>query len=274
MKESPGSSPWWDEHEVAEREGRRFTIGPLEIAIFRSTREWQLAFGPVASPDGEPDQVEMLPISSAPEEAAVVERYAVSDDRGTVRLRPIVADRSVVVRPRLPLFVPPDEQIQIFVSAPVWLRLEVGGRRETLREIPVKRLSDTWFGPSTQEGELAYSLRSHARVQLDEIPVRLYRAITPVVVENRADTMLSVDRLSLPVPYLSLFATPADHLWTERATMTRAEDGELAALKIRKGAPPEAGDARRIAEPRLVAESNVLVRAFSSLLHSFTGEER
>jgi hypothetical protein len=176
------------------------------------------------------------------------------------------------VRPRIPLFLPPDQAIQIFVSSPVWLRVEAGKPWQRLRELPTKRLSDTWFGDSTREGELAYALRTQARMNLSEIPVRPYRAVTPVIIRNRADETLAVERLNLPVSYLSVYATPAGRLWTDAVVMSRDRNDEMASLKVSKGAPAPAGEAERLTEPRATLESNVLVRAFSSLLHPFVGD--
>jgi len=156
----------------------------------------------------------------------------------------------------------------------VWVRVQVGKPWKTLREVPVRRLPDTWIGHPTQgNGNPAYALRSHARVQLDEIPAVDHRAITPVVIRNHAPDPLAVERLNLPVPYLSLYSTPDKGLWSEGVTMTRTEGNELASFKVRKGAPPEAGSARRITEPREPSESSLLVRAFSSLFRSHADEE-
>jgi hypothetical protein len=152
------------------------------------------------------------------------------------------------------------------------MRVMVGQPWLVLREVPVKRLSDTWFGSSTLHGELAYSLKTHARVHLEEIPQRGYRAITPVLIRNDADELLSLDRLSLPVPYLSLFLAASGDLWTEALTMRHAAGNEMATLDIGGRAPSEAGEgARRLSSARSEMDRNLLVRAFTNLFDSFRG---
>lgn len=276
MTSTGDGRPWWGEREVARGQGLLFTIGTLSLAVYRAAGEWQLAHASAdqLSLDEELHRGGIEPISAPPESAGPLERHAVAGPGDHLRCLPVSADRSVVVRPRIPLFVPRGEEIRIFVSSPVWVRVQVGKPWKTLREIPVRRLPDTWIGnPTHEDGSLAYALRSHARVQLDEIPVLDHRSITPVVIRNQATDALAVERLNLPVPYLSLYYALDKGLWSEGVTMTRTEGNELAAFKVRKGAPPEAGNAQRISGPRRPSESNLFVRAFSSLFRSLAEEE-
>lgn len=276
MSANPGSGPWWTEREVPRGEGLSFAIGTLRLSAYRGSGVWRIVYtfddGLSLEQEGESSRIE--PPIELDETTGTVERYAVGAERVALRCTPTMADRTVVVRPRIPLFVPPDEEIRIFVSSPVWIRLEVGKPWQSLRELPARRLSDTWLGSPTQEGHLAYALRSHARVRRDEIPERFHRAITPVVIHNLADDALAVQRINLPVPYLSLFATREHRFWTEAVTMTRSEGTELATLKIRKGAPPEAEGGTRVSEPRLASETNLLIRAFSTLFRAHADEDR
>lgn len=264
---------WWAERVLEPDSGLRWTLGPLDLSVWRTEYEWQLAYSVMPDEDLEVETCAVVLATTLSESADVVERYA-RERRDRVRCLPVVADRPLVVRPRLPVFVPPGESIRFFVSSPVWIRILVGKPWLTLREVPVKRLSDTWFGSSTLRGELAYALRTHARVDLEEIPQRGYRAITPVLIRNEAEELLSLQRLSLPVPYLSLYLSTAGLLWTEAITMRHAAGNEMAAVDVGGRAPAEAGEgARRLTEARSEPDRNLLVRAFSSLLDSFRGED-
>jgi hypothetical protein len=117
-------------------------------------------------------------------------------------------------------------------------------------------------------------VRTHARVDLEEIPQRGYRAITPVLIRNEAEEPLSLLRLNLPVPYLSLYLSTAGVLWTQAITMRHAAGNEMAEVDVGGRAPSQAGEgARRLTEARSEPDRNLLVRAFSSLLDSFRGED-
>lgn len=146
------------------------------------------------------------------------------------------------------------------------MEIGVDGGRTVLRELPSLRLSDTWFGSTTREGELAYALRSSARTRLDEMPLRSHRILTPVVLENRASDALLLERLNLPVPFLSVFEEEARGLWTECVHMLRTEEGDTARLDVRRGPPEETSGAVKRSGPRRTHETGHLFRAFGSLL--------
>lgn len=266
------TEPWWHPDSIPSGEGRRWQIGPLELWTYHFDGEWQIAYRSL-----EDETLEAAPWSSGrvtamSEELPQIERFAAGAEVDQVSLQPRMADRSVVARPRVPFHVLPGQAAKLYVSTPLWIAVRVGRAGRCLREIPTKRLSDTWFGSTTREGELAYSLKTHARVRLAEMPVRAYRAITPVVFDNAGDDVLEVDRMNLPVPYISLYANQDGQLWTQAVTLTRHQDSELANLDVKKGPPEEAGTATRVSDARLKADASVVVRAFSSLLRSF-GEE-
>ena len=267
----PVQGAWWTERELGPEEGLRLAIGPLDLSVYRQRDEWQICQGWSAAHGGDSDRLVVEAISEYRPAPDCLQRFAVRGQKSRLRLLPTMADRPIVARPRMPLFVPAGEAIQIFISSPVWLEVAVGDPWRALLQVPTKRLSDTWVGGSTRDGELAYAIRTVARKQLESVPVRPYRAITPLVIRNRADDMLAVEHLNLPAPYLSVFATPQGRLWTEAITMSRTENGEMAALEIGRGAPAAAGEAECLTAPRQRGGRNLLVRAFSSLLHPFVG---
>jgi hypothetical protein len=272
--ESGGNTrAWWSEQELSPGDGLAWQLGQLQVAVQRLEGEWQVAWRRADEAGENPDRSRFESISALPENLDNLERYAAHGEQRSLRCLPVPADRSVVARPRMPLFVPPREEILIFVSSPVWLQIAVGKPWGVLRELPVRRLSDTWFGPSTLEGELAYALRTQAHVHQEEIPFLPHRVVTPVLVSNEGNDTLSVERLNLPVPYLSVYVTSSEQLWTEHVTMNRSEDQQMAALQIGKGPPSMARGAQRLTAARRTAEERLLVRAFSSLLQSFAGEE-
>lgn len=264
---------WWDELSVDSDHGVRCSLGALTLILFRTGTEWQIGYERLDGPELDlRDDWSEESITDVPEEFPNLERFVAEDGRSSARFLPRVADRSVVARPRMPLHVLPGQTTKVYLSAPVWVELLVAGGSESLWEIPTRRLSNTWFGPSTREGEVAYALKTQARSRLEEVPQRSYRAITAVAIRNQASDVLLVDRVNLPIPYLSIYATPRGKLWTEAITLLREEGSSMAALDVSSGAPPEAVDARRLSEPRLIATESLVVRAFSTLLRPFGGE--
>ncbi|MFU8817032.1 MAG: hypothetical protein ACNA7W_16925, partial [Pseudomonadales bacterium] len=115
------------------------------------------------------------------------------------------------------------------------------------------------------EGELCYSGKTHARHTLAEVPRRAHRAITPLRVRNEAATPLPLDKISLPVPVLSVFGAADGSLWTEAVTMIRGSDSDMAALRIEKAPTEFAGPVDLVSGPRREQAKSGLVRAFNVL---------
>lgn len=75
-----------------------------------------------------------------------IERYLYPRAGGRLTLTPRL-DRPVVIRPRQLVYLPAGQQTTMYLSTPVTIRIDVDEPPVTLRELPMLRLSDTWFGP-------------------------------------------------------------------------------------------------------------------------------
>lgn len=269
MKREPQPDVWWKDWPLEPESGAVWEIGPLALEVFRGSEEW------VIGQRTRSDELDPQPpwsytrTESRPAEGDL-ERFVCGQTTDELRLTPRVADRSVVARPRTPLHLLPSEKLTIYVSSPVWVEASIGGR--ILMEVPSRRLSDTWFGSSTREGEVAYALNTIARSTLAEVRHLPYRAITPVLVRNESSEQLHLDRMSLSVPYLSIYATAEGALWTERLELASRDDHEMATLDAGSGPPNEAGGAVRVSGARQDRSDGLLVRAFSSILRTLNVE--
>jgi hypothetical protein len=259
------SSQWWTSLEVPDGYRLSCELGPLCLDVYRGGDEWRLNWRYDDDMDLSPRR-EMALVAGMPDE--IKERYVHGGGSGRIALRPTLMDRPVVIRPREPVFLPSGQETTLYLSTPLCLRIEVGEPASLLREIPMVRLSDTWFGPSTREGDMCYSARTHARHSLFDVPRRPHRAITPLLIQNHATSVLPLEKLSLPVPTLSVYGSDDGNLWTEGVSLVRASDTDLAALRIDNEPPRYARNATLISEPRQPAERGRLVRAFSVLFGS------
>jgi hypothetical protein len=262
---------WWSEIKLRENGTALWELGPLRLAVQHLPREWRLLYEHVEVSGDEDDQWshQIVEDSEAPEYTEV-ERYVFGGTNNSLQILPALADRPVVSRPIVPFTVPAREEATIFVSTPLWAHIQVGSQSQTLQYLPIRRPSDTWFGPSTLEGELCYAGRTYGRLNLSEIPLRPFRAITEVLIRNRANSALHAERLSLPVPFLSLFATAAGRLWTEAVTMIRTRDSGQADLQIQNSPPEEAAETLKVASPREESGEALSIRAFGAILRDAT----
>ncbi len=256
---SEENARWWEPRRLDVGESRSCRLGPLSLVVRRFENEWQVAFHRFDDQEQEAGSAAV-----PPEGASIVQRFA-AGSAAELELRPLVADRSLVAVPRTPISVLPGERAKIYISSPVWIDVRVGSPSRSLMEIPVKRLSDTWVGSTTLEGEVAYSLKTQAFLDLDHVPSRSHRCVTPILLSNAGEDVLPIESMNLPIPYLSLYSTRDGELWTGAVSLVRSEGGSHAHLEVLSGPPAEAVGADLIGQARLAAEPNLLVRAFASL---------
>jgi hypothetical protein len=263
-EQDSGDASWWSSFSMATGETAHARIGPLDLWIQRHPNEWRLARDEASDPMdatlSHPSPVADQDLNELPG----VERFAMARTGDRVTLGAALADRPVISRPEKPFHLPVGEEATVFVSTPLWLRFQVGEADKLLREFPIARPSDTWFGPNTLEGELCYTSRAYFVLNPENLPQLPHRAITAVRLINRAEQELTVDRMRLPAPQLALFAAADGQFWTQDVTYERTE-GDDAELRVRRRPPRAAADAHRLTEPRNDVRGNLVVRTFSSL---------
>lgn len=274
--ETDAALPWWGSVSLDLYSGGKWEIGPSTLWVYRSSNDWRILHRPstdpaTADPMAQQSHVtaplpddEMTSVLESDDPNVVTHRYSVRDTDERIALRPALADRPVVARPEHPLSVLPKESVTLYLSTPLWARVELVESERTLHEVPSHRMSDTWFGPSTRTGELCYATRTTGRLRLDKVPVRLHRALTPLQVRNRASETLTLERVQLPAPYLALYESANNGLWTDAVTMIRREGETGADIRIAEGAPSDAGDASRIQVPRETSKQGLITSTFSA----------
>ena len=277
MTELTDTSPWWGPVGLDEQTGGEWQVGPSTLWVFRAQRDWRVVHrsrsdagtaDPMAQRSGATvplDEERMQDVLEAEDDDLRTHRFGVHRTDETVTLRPALADRPVVMRPEHPLAVLPDESVTLYVSTPVWVRIELTESERQLTEVPSHRMSDTWFGATTQTGELCYATRSAGRLRLDQLPRRFHRAVTPLKVRNQAPEPLELERVQLPAPHLALYATPDDALWTDAVTMIHRTEREGAQVQVQEGTPADVDRADRVQEPREHSRGGLITSTFSAV---------
>lgn len=261
--ERPGNI-WWGDFSIGTGESVLWDLGAVRFAVQRQELEWRIACRD--RPGGEQPDWQVSHLHEIAEDFEEHwERYVSGNTDMPLHIVPALADRPVVSRPSPPFTLFPGEEVRIYLSTPLWVQITTSDKGTMLKEFPLLPLSDTWFGPSTREGDLCYATRTHARLELNATPLHVYRATTSLWLRNRASSSLVLERLNLPVTYLGLFHNGEGELWTEAIELLRDEDSDTAELKITPGSPEEIKAAQRISEPRAKSETGLLVRAFGSL---------
>lgn len=254
---------WWGKYTLDVGQCLQINIGSASHAVLRQAQEWQLHYNKVPDTNGNDEKWRVTISDGISGDYEVMERYVYHQTGASIGILPLPADRPVVTRPLSPLHLPSGEEITLYVSTPLWMQISPG--EVPVQEVPIYRPSDTWFGPSTLKGELCYASMTQGRPALADVPLRPHRAITPVLIRNQADSSLTLERLNLPVPYLSLFISENGQLWTEPVTMTRNREKDTTAVEIGKTAPVEAHGASLVTAPRESENRNILSNTISTL---------
>jgi hypothetical protein len=257
---------WHGRFRIEQGGAGFWQVGPGRLWACRMQHEWRLALE--AGEDPLTDQVcAVVPwTGDGPPEDVSFRRFAFGRSSEVIWLKPRLPDRHMVFTPEGPFMLPAGESAMLYVSSPLWIEVQVGEPPCKLLEGALFRPSDTWFGPSTTEGELCYAARTAARFSLDGLPLRPHRAVSVVQLRNSSASMLSLLKLKLPVPHMSIYEGGDGNFWTEMVTLERDSDGDLAAVKLGKGPPPQSREATRLVGPRVGTGKGMLMRAFSSLL--------
>lgn len=246
---------------------RHWRIGALELFVIRKEGGWQVQAIEHRMDDDEIPALDIgREVAWMPDTTrAEVVHYKLPDQSDLLTLVPRLADRPVVSRPRMPFNVGPGASVTVYVGTPLWVELRAGEAEVLLCELPLMRPPQTWFGASTYEGELCYAARTRCRTHAEEVPVRPWRAITPLKLENRAKDGWLLDRLALPVPQLPLFAAADGRIWTSSLSTTRDAEGELGDIRIGSSAPNEPGPWTELGKPRQAGSTSILGRFYGKL---------
>jgi hypothetical protein len=264
MKQLPNE--WWGDHTFEVGNTARWEIGPLQVAVQRFPYEWLVAYEYVEMREDRQEwRFSYSDLDLDETELSHVSRYVCQSTTDQLTVLPALADRSVVSRPITPFNVGVGENTTIYISTPLWFTVSTCSPSQMLFEVAIQRPSDTWFGPSTLEGESCYASRTYARLNLENLIALPYRAVTQVHIHNTSTAPLLIERLNVPVTYLSLFQTPDNVIWTETVTVVQERSASLAEFSIEGELPSQAAGAELIAVPRQNAHKGMFIRAFSAL---------
>jgi len=261
-------SLFWRTYNLEQADSLMINFGPLTMAIQHSEPEWMICNQWSATTES--DTLMISATATITKETLPIlensERFVLGKTGESVLLKPALADRPVIIKPREPFNLAPGAETKLYVSSPLWISISVGSPSVQLKETPIIRPSDTWFGPSTLEGMLCYASKTHGYLHCDELPMRMHRAVTPVKIVNDAESTFLLERFSLPAPHLKLFCdSESKFLWTQPLTLIREKDEATASLKLEEGPPSEALNAIQIGNPRVEPDKSALTRALDTL---------
>lgn len=226
-------NPWWGTFLMDEEQSRFFKIGNIVVCLDRYNQEWQVT----THREGE------KPFKSFAAQAS-----------NEIILKPALPDRALLAQLDRPIYVPSGESLLLFISSPLWIRMEAGKPPILLDTIPTETLADTWFGHNTLEGELCYAGETICSPRLDDLHRDNTHVTTPILFENRSKETVMLEKLKIPLPYLSVFSDTQNFLWTEQLSVHQENDF-YAEINILKGFPKNLKEAKFLSPARHQAKS-------------------
>lgn len=260
-------TPWWGRFAVGLGQTLRVTAGPMTLTVLRRPWEWRIWREQAADAFASGCAVELLDGEQVRPVGSDEVRLTFAETADPLWLAPALADRPLVAHTETPLSVLPGESVVAFVTTPLWYRFSVGEPPRFCGEAPTSLPRDTWFGPSTREGELCYASRTKLYVDKRRLQPSPARAITPVRLVNSGDDVLVVQRILVPVPQLSLLRASTGRLWTSEIRLLR-EKGGLSRASVHPPAlpgeqmDPVAGPRLANPPPRLLDSVNNFARGW------------
>lgn len=240
--------PWWGTFHVEEGQTRFWRVGNMVVCVDRFTNEWHIASCPISQVQQPEEESTEDTTFQVPIEELVFKTFTFKT-QAEITLTPVLPNRSLASKLERPFFIPGGEEIILYVSSPVWIRVSTGTTNIILDEIPTFFLSDTWFGENFIEGELCYAGHTYCSTHLREIPSGPDRIISPMLIRNDSSLMLPIEKISVPLPNLSVYSDEQNYLWTEQLTVHREGD-DHPKVRVKKGPPKAIASLERRSPPR------------------------
>jgi hypothetical protein len=239
-------------------------LSHTQVWVTLLEQEWQVRYQRMAEDD---DQTRWLQtISHEASGGGLSEQRFVRPDSGNkVTYVPVMSRLAMVIRPYQPLTIAANSECTIYVGTLLWMRIQVGDKNTRLLELPLADPMMTWVGRNTMEGELCYSAATFARLMLNAVPKRPWRAITPVRIVNQQNEPLLLERFSLPTPLLSLHRNEQGQLWTPQVTVHCESGMNSARLRVDSGVIVAAGKCALVSAAREQHSRGGLVRAYDRM---------
>ncbi len=145
------------------------------------------------------------------------QRYMTGKENSEIIISPVWNEQPVVVRPSMPVVLPPHNSMLLFVELPITLQISLAEKSLKLCSIMTSQLSNTWFG-SIEEGALCLALKTPAKNHFEDLLSGDSHVVMPLSIVNKSSQDLSFQRLLLSPSDLAILKGES-MLWTSCANV-------------------------------------------------------
>ncbi|SMO84508.1 hypothetical protein [Gracilimonas mengyeensis] len=246
--------PVWTSYSVEEGASPlHLHVDTLHLWIKKYNEEFWIAHTYATADNADPE----------PDDKTEWERWAPKSDENEIQLRPIFPNLPVIVSSEYPLKLVPGAKIQVYCRVPLWMEISLAKSKYVLQEIPITKLSRTWFG-TTLEGELCYWLTSKARRSLEEVESKPYLVNCPIQITNKSHAELNFERFCYRVERLGIYRLK-DEYWADETNIVYQGEEQHSDVTMSGKLPAKLGKGELISKPRNPVSKSLATRTFKML---------
>jgi hypothetical protein len=171
------------------------------------------------------------------------------------------------------LHVSPGQRLNFYVKIPLTFQIYYSKTEpeNLLKEFPVKRLSDTWFGEAFN-GEPAFALDSEFFFSMEEIACSASEVICPISIFNNSPGLLEVERLIIRVENLALYRNEQKLISSQVVIEYKGKE-TISSASYRFSKYIHGEKAEMVTKPRATASKNLLKINFHFIKNLYKTEE-
>lgn len=265
--ESPDPNlKWWGEYEFSLSQAYAWRFGSLYFRLIRSEKEWRVEYHRPQSQHESQQTWQKLDPEAAFPHPMNFERYMFNYSNNKILLMPRLADRSVVIKPVQPIYIPAGQKTSLFISTPLWICGFIESQKHALFDFPVIQPKDTWFGLDKMQGQLCYATPVDGSTDLKLLKPRAFRAVTPIHFYNDSNRQMRLERINVPVASLPLFhSETTGRLWTSEIKVLQDSIDRPPRIRIENRTPAIAGKVTFVQPARSDSPSSMMPTMFESL---------
>lgn len=248
---------FWKKYEFAEPQTLLFKAGFAEVLVKHLTNGWLIKSH---VPDQPNTDLQVVEVDGFEDDSDAFHFQTGKSD--TLILVPALPNKAVVFRNNKVIKISAGESADLYFRIPLSMQIYFQEVKEEnlLFELPLQRLSDTWFGEA-DNGEPAFSIGSNYDKDFSEIKAMPWEAVAPVEIINNTTGVFDLQRLILRVEDFSLLLKGkqvfTNHLSIEFKGPEHAGSVNLTVKSEIHGQKPV-----QLAKPRSAGGRNLLRKSF------------
>ena len=248
---------FWKKYPIKVNQTLGFKAGYAEVFIKHVSNGWLVKTTSLAQAV---DEMETIKVDDLLDDQEVLHFY--SGNTSQLILVPALPNKAVVFRNNKTIKVSAGESTRLFFTIPLSMQFYFDEVKDETRlaEVPLRRLSDTWFG-EMDNGEPAYSIGSTYYKSLAEVDARVWEAIVSVAIINNTFGVLDLQRLILRVEEFNLYRK-GDQILTNHVTIEFKGQEQVESVNLSTRDDIHGDKFELVANKRLSDSRKLLRRSF------------